>query len=105
MRGAFTAAFLCLFGAARLTARAGFRAAVFAEAAAAAAAPLAFLTAAQRFRAAAMIRARPAGLSRGFACDGAVGAAAGAAGAAGARPPILCRKAAMCESISSSLCR
>jgi hypothetical protein len=30
MRGAFTAAFLCLFGAARLTARAGFRAAVFA---------------------------------------------------------------------------
>jgi len=57
---------------------------------------LAFLTAAHRFRVAAMIRARPAALRRLFF---AAGTEAGLA-AAGALPPILFRRSATRASIS-----
>lgn len=84
--------FAALFDAPRLEPRAGLEP----EAPACPAAAFAFLAAAQRFRAAATILARPSGLSLGFGAEGSIADSE----EAGARPPILCRKAAMRSSIS-----
>lgn len=59
-------------------------------------AALAFLAASQRLRAAATILARPSGLSLGFCVEDSIADPE----EAGARPPILCRRAAMRSSIS-----
>jgi hypothetical protein len=80
------------FVAPRLEPRAGLDP----EALACPAAAFAFLAASQRLRAAATILARPSGLSLGF-WDGGWTADSEEAGA---RPPILCRRAAMRSSIS-----
>jgi hypothetical protein len=82
--------FAALFDAPRLERRAGLET----EAPAA----FAFLAAAHRLRAAATILARPSGLSLGFGAEGSIADSE----EAGARPPILCRRAAMRSSISCS---